>query len=415
MGSITVTNLGKAYKQYPTRWSRLREWVTPGKRQYHSTKWVLQDINFSVQPGEAVGIIGINGAGKSTLLKLITGTTQPTTGSVHMTGRVAAMLELGMGFHPDFTGRQNVMMAGQLLGMDAREIRAVMADIEAFAEIGDYIDAPVRVYSSGMQVRLAFAVATARRPDILIVDEALSVGDAYFQHKSIERIKQFRALGTTLLLVSHDRNAIQALCDRAILLDSGCIASEGPPEAVMDFYNALLAKRQSQTVTQVELQPGRVQTRSGTGTALIMSCELCDAEGLTTELVAVGAEACLRVRVQAQAAVSRLVMGMLIKDRLGQPVFGTNTWHSDQVQKGLVAGDCLEYQITFPVNLGPGTYSIALSLSSSDTHLENNFDWLDLAVVFSVVNLNKSVFVGVTWLPASIQILRSDTVKSRIV
>ncbi len=414
MGRITVSNLGKAYKVYPTRFARLKEWLLPFAKPRHTIKWVLQDISFSVNPGEALGIIGINGAGKSTLLKMLTGTTLPTTGSVQTTGRVAALLELGIGFHPEFTGRQNVCMAGQLLGMSVQQILELMPEIEAFAEIGDYMDHPVRVYSSGMQMRLEFAVATARRPDILIVDEALSVGDAYFQHKSIERIKQFRVLGTTLLLVSHDRNAIQGMCDRAILLDDGHIAIEGAPEAVMDFYNALLTKRQSQTLTQVELQSGRVQTRSGTGEVRIVSCMLFDAEGQVAELAAVGTVASLRVHVQAQAAVNRLVLGMLIKDRLGQPVFGTNTWHTGQVQKGLVTGEWLEYRIGFPVNLGPGTYSITLSLSSSDTHLENNFDWLDLAIVFTVINVNKPVFVGAAWLPANVQVIRGNAVKAGV-
>ena len=181
MGSLTVTNLGKAYKQYSSRWSRLLEWVTPGNAKRHHLKWVLQGINFAVQPGEAVGIIGVNGAGKSTLLKMITGTTQPTTGTVQINGRIAALLELGMGFHPDFTGRQNVHTAGQLMGISFEEANRLMPEIEAFADIGDYIDQPVRIYSSGMQVRLAFAVATAIRPEVLIVDEALSVGDAAFQ------------------------------------------------------------------------------------------------------------------------------------------------------------------------------------------------------------------------------------------
>jgi lipopolysaccharide transport system ATP-binding protein len=198
MGTITVTNLGKAYKQYPNRWSRLAEWVLPGAKPRHSLKWVMQGVSFAVQPGEAVGIIGINGAGKSTLLKMITGTTQPTTGSVHITGRVAALLELGMGFHPDFTGRQNAFMAGQLLGYSVEEIAHLMPAIEAFAEIGEFIDQPVRVYSSGMQMRLAFSIATMVRPDILIVDEALSVGDAYFQHKSFDRISE--AVLTSYLL-----------------------------------------------------------------------------------------------------------------------------------------------------------------------------------------------------------------------
>ena len=229
MGTITVSNVGKAYKQYPTRWSRLAEWLDPRNKPRHNLHWVLQDINFTVQPGEAVGIIGVNGAGKSTLLKMITGTTQPTTGSIHMSGRVAALLELGMGFHADFTGRQNAYMAGQLLGYSIEDITRLMPEIEAFAEIGEYIDQPVRVYSSGMQMRLAFSVATASRPDILIVDEALSVGDAYFQHKSFDRIREFNKQGTTLLIVSHDKQAIQSVCDRAILLDAGKLATEGEP------------------------------------------------------------------------------------------------------------------------------------------------------------------------------------------
>ncbi len=211
MGKIVVKDLGKAYKHYPSRWSRLWDWIIPWGPDRFTLKWVLQDINFSVAPGEALGIIGINGAGKSTLLKMIVGTVSPTTGSVEIGGRVAALLELGMGFHSDFTGRQNAFMAGQLLGMSVPEITQLMPEIEAFAEIGDYIDQPVRVYSSGMQMRLAFSVATAKRPDVLIVDEALSVGDAYFQHKSFNRIREFRKLGTTLLIVSHDKSAIQAV------------------------------------------------------------------------------------------------------------------------------------------------------------------------------------------------------------
>ncbi|HWW68744.1 MAG TPA: ABC transporter ATP-binding protein, partial [Duganella sp.] len=251
MGHINVSNLGKAYKHYTSRWGRLAEWLLPRAAPRHQLKWVLRDVNFHVAPGEAVGIIGINGAGKSTLLKLITGTTRPTTGAVAIGGRVAALLELGMGFHPDFTGRQNAYMAGQLIGLTLEDIDALMPDIAAFADIGDYLDQPVRVYSSGMQMRLAFSVATARRPDVLIVDEALSVGDAYFQHKSFERIRAFRQLGTTLLIVSHDRAAMQAICDRAILLDRGRLAREGTPEAVMDYYNALLAERDGSTVEQV--------------------------------------------------------------------------------------------------------------------------------------------------------------------
>ena len=247
MGSISVQNVSKAYKQYSSRFGRLLEWVAPGHAVRHQLKWILRDVSFDVKQGEAVGIVGINGAGKSTLLKMITGTTQPTRGSISVQGRVAAMLELGMGFHPDFTGRQNVIMAGQLLGPPVEEIMANMPAIEAFAEIGDAIDQPVRVYSSGMQMRLAFSVATFRRPDILIVDEALSVGDAYFQHKSFDRIRSYREQGTTLMIVSHDKTAIQSICDRAILLNEGRLEKQGEPEEIFDYYNALLAGREGRS------------------------------------------------------------------------------------------------------------------------------------------------------------------------
>src|SRR4051812_7013515 len=297
-GQIQVRDLGKAYKRYPTHRARLLEWLLPKGAPRHDTVWVLRGIDFEVQPGEAVGIIGINGAGKSTLLKLITGTAAPSTGSVTIGGRVAAMLELGMGFHPDFSGRQNALMAGQLLGVCAAEMAALMPEIEAFAEIGTYIDQPVRVYSSGMQMRLAFAVATARRPDVLIVDEALSVGDAYFQHKSFERIRSFREQGTTLLIVSHDKGAIQSVCDRAILLADGRLAREGKPEEIMDYYNALIAEKENtkgenDSVRQERLAGGKLQTISGTGEARVADIALFDESGARAEVVDVGSRCTL--------------------------------------------------------------------------------------------------------------------------
>ncbi|MCY1279018.1 Vitamin B12 import ATP-binding protein BtuD [compost metagenome] len=399
MGTITVRNLSKAYKQYPTRWSRLFEWLIPGQSPRHRLKWVLQNISFNVEPGEAVGIIGINGAGKSTLLKMITGTTQPTSGSVQMAGRVAALLELGMGFHPDFTGRQNAYMAGQLLGYTVDEITHLMPDIEAFAEIGEYIDQPVRVYSSGMQVRLAFSVATAIRPDILIIDEALSVGDTYFQHKSFDRIRTFRKEGTTLLIVSHDKGAIQSICDRAILINAGQLAMEGEPEAVMDYYNAMLADHQNQSVTQKTTAEGKIQTISGTGEAEIAEVSLMDAEENQLEVVAVGLSTKLRVKVKCNQPLESLVVGYMIKDRLGQPVFGTNTHYLKQVLKSLEQGQEISFDFDFNANLGPGTYSISIALHEDDTHLRKNFEWRDRAVVFSVINVNSAEFVGTAWIP----------------
>lgn len=407
MGVISVSNLGKAYKQYPTRWSRLVEWLDPRECPRHQLKWVIQDINFTVNAGEAVGIIGINGAGKSTLLKLITGTAQPTTGSVYMTGRVAAMLELGMGFHPDFTGRQNVLMAGQLLGMTGEEIAHLMPEIEAFAEIGSYIDLPVRVYSSGMQMRLAFSVATAIRPDILIVDEALSVGDAYFQHKSFDRIRQFQKQGTTLLIVSHDKQAITSICDRAILLSNGKVAMEGEPETVMDYYNAMLADKQNQKVEQIILPSGKSQTISGTGEATVESICLLDTQGRRLEVVDVGQAITLQVDVKTHSNLDRLILGYGIKDRLGQIIYGTNTDLTKQPVLEIKSGSVIRFNINFSANFGPGTYSVQTALHSTDTHLVNNYEWRDLALVFNVININKDHFIGVAWILPSIEIIRT--------
>ncbi|WP_175805776.1 ABC transporter ATP-binding protein [Burkholderia ambifaria] len=405
MGTITVSNLGKAYKQYPTRWSRLVEWLDPRRKQHHTLHWVLRDVNFTVRAGEALGIIGINGAGKSTLLKMIVGTTQPTVGSVTMTGRVAALLELGMGFHPDFTGRQNVMMAGQLLGYSVDELLALMPEIEAFAEIGEYIDQPVRVYSSGMQVRLAFSVATARRPDVLIVDEALSVGDAYFQHKSFDRIREFRTQGTTLLIVAHDKAAIQAICDHAILLNAGRLEMEGPPEVVMDYYNAMLADRKDHGIRQETLESGAVQTVSGTGEAVIESVDLLDESGQLIEVAGVGQPVALRVKVRCVEAIPELVVGYMIKDRLGQTVFGTNTYHLKQVLVDLDAGQSVELHFEFTANIGVGSYSVAVALHTGDAHVVNNYQWRDRALVFNVVNKKMENFVGVAWLPTTVRSL----------
>jgi lipopolysaccharide transport system ATP-binding protein len=413
MGSVIVSGLGKAYKQYPRRWSRLAEWVLPWGGPRHSLHWVLRDISFRVDPGEAVGIIGINGAGKSTLLKLVTGTTQPTAGSVELQGHVAALLELGIGFHPDFTGRQNVYMAGQLLGLNAEQITALMPEIEAFAEIGEYIDQPVRVYSSGMQMRLAFSIATARRPDVLIVDEALSVGDAYFGAKSFDRIRAFRRGGTTLLIVSHDKQAIQSVCDRAILLDGGRVAKEGDPESVMDFYNALIADRQNANIVQQIRGDGRIETISGTGEATVTDIALLNEHDEPVEVVDVGARVTLQITVVVHAPIAELVIGYMIKDRLGQPLFGTNTHHLKQPLLDLAPGDTATFRFRFDAALGPGSYSVAIALHRTETHVSTNYEWRDLAFMFDVVNMSRESFMGNAWLPPELEIERSrDLVKA---
>lgn len=405
MGSVIVRNLGKAYVRYPSRWSRLREWLLPISKPYER-HWVLRGVNLDIAAGEAVGIVGANGAGKSTLLKMITGTTLPTEGSIDIQGRVAALLELGMGFHPEFTGRQNVFMAGQLLGLQIDEITRLMPFIEDFAEIGDAIDQPVRTYSSGMQVRLAFSVATAHRPDVLIVDEALSVGDSYFQHKSFDRIRQLRAAGTTLLIVTHDRYAVQTICDKAVLLVEGSVAMQGDPETVLDYYNALMARKEGSRIAQNALADGSIQTVSGTGEVSIVHARLVGPDGKHIAVLEVATPVVVEVRVRINAPIDTLVVGYLIKDRFGQSINGINTHRLDRVLADLVVGDEVVYRFGFAMNLGKGNYSISFSLSREDSHVAGNYEWRDRGLIFEVVNSHRPNFVGCTWLDAHLDIER---------
>ncbi|MDA3876765.1 MAG: ABC transporter ATP-binding protein, partial [Halothiobacillus sp.] len=368
--------------------------------------WVLRKVSFRLGIGEAVGIVGQNGAGKCTLLKLITGTLRQSTGRIAVSGRISAILELGMAFDPDLTGRQNARHTAGLMGFGQQDIDRLMSSIESFAEVGEYFDEPVRTYSSGMQMRVAFSVATAARPEVLIVDEALSVGDAYFQQKCISRIKEFRKEGTTLLIVSHDRTAIQALCDRAILLVKGEMLMDGDPATVMDYYNAMIAEQENSTISSVEHDSGRVQTISGTGEAVVEKISLHNAKGETVEVINVGEEVELRIRVRANSHIPRLVIGYLIKDRLGQDVFGTNTHHTEQALDEVDDGEVIDYAIKFKANLGSGNYSVSTALVSTDTHLVKNYEWRDLALVFTVMNMNRTYFVGSNWIQPSIAIVK---------
>lgn len=402
---LSVKDLGKAYRTYRSELQRFARWFGVPVRPA-TENWVLRDISFSVGPGEAVAIAGQNGAGKSTLLKLITGTTRPTEGAVHVAGSVSAMLELGMGFDPELTGRENVFASAGLMGHRHAAIQERLDEIEDFAEIGEYFDKPVRTYSSGMQARLAFSVATAFRPDVLIVDEVLSVGDTYFQHKSFAKIREFREQGTSLLIVSHDRNAIQSVCDRAILLDKGRMLKEGDPQEVMDYYNALIAEKEGSTIQQRANANRKVETRSGSGEAQVSDIAILDQAGREKDTVSVGEEVTLRIRVTANADVPRLVLGYMIKDRLGREVFGTNTHHTEQPLENLSAGETVDFNVRFTASLGPGTYSVSTALVSSDTHLVNNYEWRDLALVFNVVNVDKPHFVGDAWLPPTIEVNR---------
>lgn len=391
---IEVNGLSKAYKNYPGKWSRLREWLSPRGHPRHRLSWVLHGLSFSVAAGESVGIVGQNGAGKSTLLKLLTGTSFPTAGQVRVNGQLSALLELGMGFHPDFTGRQNVYMTGQLMGRTSGQIDGALAGIEAFAEIGDYFDRPVRTYSSGMQVRLAFSVATAFRPDILIVDEALAVGDVYFQHKCFGRIRAFREQGTTLLFVSHDPGAVKSLCDRAILLNGGRIVLDDKPDIVLDHYNALIAEREADH-HRANARETPLHLRSGNRKAEINGVVLQHGDE-ERQIFRVGEAAQLRVRYQVHEQLADLTFGILIKDRLGNDIFGTNTWHLGYSEPlGTQPGHEQELVLNIPsLALGVGSYSVTLALHSHATHLQDSYDWWEKCLVFEVVRGSHPEFIG---------------------
>ncbi len=389
MGKIVVNNLGKAYKTYQTKLARIWEWLIPFSRPKHQLIWVIKDVSFTVNPGEAIGIMGINGAGKSTLLKMITGTTQPTTGGVYITGRVAALLELGMGFHPDFTGRQNVFMAGQLLGYGVEKITQMMPEIEAFAEIGDYLDQPVRIYSSGMQVRLAFSVATAIRPDILIVDEALSVGDVYFQAKCYKRIAEFKEAGTTLLLVTHSPGDVVKHCDRAILLKDGRISADGASRDVSNLYlDALFGKKTKSsdatdpspksavslitqgTVDEFHTRPGynKDEHRWGHGGAVILDYKVVSGAVEYPPCIESGAKTDFYFKVRFDQDFESVVPGFLVKTLEGIFLYGTNSFVASEgdVRLEVKAGDVQVYKFTLPVLLNEGSYFISFGIASGN-------------------------------------------------
>ncbi len=409
MNILEVHQLGKSYRQYKSELRRVLSWFGFNFSPV-AENWVLKDISFSIRPGEAIGIVGQNGAGKSTLLKLITGTQFPSTGYVKVNGRIAAILELGMGFNQDLSGRQNVLHTAGLMGFSREAILERMPDIEEFAEIGTYFDEPVRTYSSGMQMRVAFAVATAFRPDILIVDEALSVGDVYFQHKSFNRIREFQKEGTTLLLVSHDHNSIRTVCNRAVLLEKGRLLKEGEPGEVVDFYNAMIGEREGENDSTIRLETtehGQTRTVSGTGEAVVASIHMCDSKGKIIEMVPVGEEVILRIKVKVSAFIPRLIMGYMIRDRLGQPIFGTNTDLLEQPLENVQAGEILTYDFHFRANMGHGSYAISTALTSTATHLVNNYEWRDLALVFEVVNMKHAYFEGCNWMLPAVEIQRA--------
>ncbi|AEH87084.1 ABC transporter ATP-binding protein [Mesorhizobium opportunistum] len=408
MTVLSVSHLSKRYANYASNLERFAGWFGAPVKPTEEF-WPVKDISFSLSAGEALGLIGQNGAGKSTLLKLITGTVRPTEGTAHVGGRVSAILELGLGFNPEFTGRQNAFHAGGLMGLSQARLAELMPHIEDFAEIGEFFDQPLRTYSSGMQARLAFALATAERPEVLIVDEVLSVGDSYFQHKSFDRIRSFRAAGTSIILVTHGMSDVRSLCDRAILLDKGRVLKDGPPDEVVDYYNALIATKENAklTIEQRREKDNWLYSRSGTKAAAVESVALIDGENEKPIKTAIsGQSVTIRARIAAKEDIPELVIGFMLKDRAGHTVWGTNTWHTGQVLSGIKAGDKVECNLRLACALGQGSYGLSISLHTGDVHIDNNFDWIENVEVFDVINSDRPFFVGTSRLEHVFEIVR---------
>lgn len=400
---LKVNGLSKVYISHNSEINRIVSWFSPIKKSEQGHE-VLKQITFNVSPGEVVGIVGSNGAGKSSLLKIIAGTLYPTSGNFFVNGTISSILELGMGFHPELSGRQNAINTAKLTGHFSYGNDSYIKNIENFADIGEYFDLPVRSYSSGMQVRVAFAVAIAFRPDLLIVDEALSVGDAYFQKKCIDKIKDFQDKGTAILFVSHDTETVRSICNRAILLENGKIEKEGNPEDVLNYYNAIISQKSDGIVEICELDGGKFSTSSGTGEVKIADVSITDKDKNKKNVFNVGSSIQLNVKAEVFNNVDSLVLGYSIKDRFGQVVYGTNTWHTKQVIYSPKSGNSYSYLISLLANFGEGDYSISLALHDKDNHLSKSYHWIDLAVMFSVINNDKIKFDGCSWIDQDIEV-----------
>jgi len=369
-------------------------------KEFHA----LYGISLKIHKGEAIGIVGLNGSGKSTLLQILAGILTPTKGTFHVQGRVAALLELGAGFNFEFTGRENAYMNAAILGIDRKELDKKFEEISDFAEIGEFMDQPVKTYSSGMVVRLAFSILTQIDPDILIIDEALGVGDAYFQHKCAHKIREFRSQGKTLIFVSHDPGAVKSLCDRAILLEKGKIIKEGKADAVLDYYNAIVAKKEKdQEIKQIETSTGHMITRSGNAKAEIAELSLINSSDEDIRCFNCGETARFRLKIKFNSTLVNPTVGLLIRDRLGVEVFGTNSFYRNDREFTVLEGSISLVEFEVALNLGPGSYSIAVAVHQGAAHTEESYDWFDNAVVFDVLPDPHNHSIGLAALPCKIK------------
>ena len=412
---LRVENVSKQYRTYTRPADRLKESLTRGRLRRHKEFWALQDVSFELEKGTTVGIVGPNGCGKSTLLQIIAGTLEPTHGDVQHEGRIAALLELGAGFDPEFTGIENVYMNASLLGLSRRATDALLPKIERFAEIGQFIYQPVRTYSSGMYVRLAFSIAASVDPEILLVDESLAVGDAVFQHRCLRRIQDLQEHGTTVLFVSHDLAAVRALCSRAILLNGGRVVTDGAPLDVLNCYQKIIMEREQAYEADAESRTGEAHNwtdvaaplsytyRHGNRDAEIVAADLTNADRRPLEIIETGEPLMMRVTVRIKQDIEDPIVGFLIRNRHGISAFGTNT-KEHLIEFGTVRrGDLLETIFSFNCWLGVDDYSISCAVHSQDGEA---YDWVDGTRFFRVTSARKTE--GIANLNASVTARRVE-------
>ena len=420
--ALRVEGVAKQYRIYDHPSDRLKETLTRGWLKRHREFWALRDISFDIERGTTTGIVGPNGSGKSTLLQIITGTLEPTHGEVQVEGRVAALLELGAGFNLEFTGLENIYMNAALMNISRGETDARLRDIERFAEIGDFLHQPVKTYSSGMYVRLAFAIAVNTDPEILVVDEALSVGDTVFQHRCVRRIKEMQEAGATILFVSHDSTLVRAICSRAILLNAGRMIADGTPlEALNRYQHVIMAREEayassdetaagmgggrrgaaeldeiaanenedSQSIAISDVAAGQVARqkllysyRHGNGRAEVIAAELIDvATNRPVELVETGDGVAVRMRLLFKEDVAEPVCGFMIRTRHGINVYGTNTEQRGQPLGAARRGEIIEATFKFNCWLGQEHYFVSVAVHTLEGEA---FDWMDGVIFFRV-------------------------------
>ena len=372
--AIAVENVCKVYKLYDKPSDRLKEALKlTRKKKYHEAH-ALSDVNFNVKQGECVGIIGTNGSGKSTILKIITGVLNPTSGNVTVNGRISALLELGAGFNMEYSGIENIYLNGTMNGFSEDEINARMQDILDFADIGDYVYQPVKTYSSGMFVRLAFSVAINIDPEILIVDEALSVGDVFFQAKCYHKFEEFKKMGKTIMIVSHDLSSVSKYCDRVVLLNKGVKMDEGSPKQMVDLYKQLLVGqspvKQSEAAIDEQVSAGNGEDLGdfqvnpnmleyGSRIAEIIDFRVIDDKGMCSNTIEKGSEFKIRMKVRFNEDIQEPIMAYTFKNIQGTEITGTNTMYENAKVERSGKGDVCTVTFTQNMNLQGGEYLLS--------------------------------------------------------